>query len=276
MGAIQELTGFRQVRVPKWLNSILSAIPFIYLGLAILYSATESDFIICRYDPFVGIFRLDAPYTMVIFGSLLLVTGIFVNRPYCRYLCPHGVLQRIFSSFSIKHLKISPDECRSCRLCESGCPYDAILQSDPVDKTEQIESPSKGSLPYLLIIPVLAVGMAVIIYNLAPALSGVNSDVKLAREIRLEKEKGIKATSKAAIAFFESGKTEEELYADESHVIGRFRKGGPWVGVFLGLSLGIGLFRFTVRNIRTEYEPDRGKCYSCGKCLKFCPIKAKI
>ena len=275
MGAIQELTGFRQVRVPKWLNSILSAVPFVYLGLAILYSATKSDFIICRYDPFVGIFRLDAPYTMVIFGSLLLVTGIFVNRPYCRYLCPHGVLQRIFSTFSMVHVKISPDECKSCRLCESGCPYDAILQADPVDKTGEAGKPVKGSLPYMLMIPLLAVCLGILTYNIAPALSGVNPGVRLAREVRLEKEKGIKATSKAAVAFFESGKTEEELYAEESMIIGRFRSGAPWVGAFLGLSLGIGLFRFTVRNIRTEYVPDRGKCYSCGKCFTFCPVKAK-
>jgi ferredoxin len=212
---------------------------------------------------------------MVIFGSLLLVTGIFVNRPYCRYLCPHGVLQRIFSSFSLKHLKISPDECRSCRLCESGCPYDAILQSDTVEKDEQTVSRTKGSLPYLLVIPLLAAGMGMIMYNIAPALSVVNADVRLAREIRLEKEKGIRPVSKAAVAFLESGKTEDELYAEESHVIGRFRRGAVWVGVFFGLSLGIGLFRYTVRPVRTEYEPDRGRCYSCGKCYKFCPVKVK-
>lgn len=98
-GAIQELTGFKQVKVPRKVESVLGALPFVYLGLSVLFSATESQFIICRYDPFVGIFRLDAPYTMIIFGSLLLIVGIFVNRPYCRYLCPYGVLQNIFSRF---------------------------------------------------------------------------------------------------------------------------------------------------------------------------------
>jgi ferredoxin len=122
-------------------------------------------------------------------------------------------------------------------------------------------------------IPVLAAAFAVIFYNLAPKLAVVNNNVRLAREIRLEKEKGIKAVSKSAIAFYESGKTEAELFQEEQFIIGRFRKGAPWVGIFLGLSLGIGLFRLTVRNIRTEYEPDRGRCYSCGKCFKFCPVK---
>jgi polyferredoxin len=275
LGAIQELTGFRQVKVPQRVEKVLAAIPFVYLGLAVLFAATESQFLICRYDPFVGIFRIDAPYTMVIFGSLLLIVGIFINRPYCRYLCPYGVLQNVFSRFSLKHATISPAECRVCRLCESGCPYDAILQSDPEPHEEKAKKQIKGTLICFLMIPVLAAAFAVILYNLSPALSTVNDNVKLAREVRLEKEKSIKAVSKAAVAFFESGKTENELFDEEQQIIGRFRKGAPWVGIFLGLSLGIGFFRLTIRKIRPYYEIDRGRCYSCAKCFKFCPVKIK-
>ena len=275
LGAIQELTGFRQIRIPKRVEAVLAALPFVYLGLAVLFAATESQFVICRYDPFVGFFRIDAPYTMVIFGSLLLVTGIFVNRPYCRYLCPYGVLQNIFSRFSIWHMTITPAECRTCRLCESGCPYDAILQSDPDIEKESEKPPRswKESIPYIFVIPILAAAFAVILYNLSSHLAVVNDNVKLAREIRLEKEEGIKAVSKNAVAFFESGKTEAELFAEEQQIIERYRKGTPWVGIFLGLSLGIGLFRLTVRSLRDDYVPDRGRCYSCAKCMKFCPVK---
>jgi len=273
LGAIQELTGFRQLRIPRQVEAVLSAIPFVYLGLAVLFAATESQFIICRYDPFVGFFRIDAPYTMVIFGSLLLIVGIFVNRPYCRYLCPYGVLQNIFSRFSVKHMTITPAECRNCRLCESGCPYDAILQSDPDAETERPARSWKESAIYLSVIPVIAIGLAVLLYNISPSLAVVNDNVKLAREIRLEKNEGIKAVSKNAVAFYESGKTEDELFAEEQKITGRFRKGAPWVGLFLGLSLGIGLFRLTARSVRKDYEPDRGRCYSCAKCMKFCPVK---
>ncbi len=275
LGAIQELTGFRMVKINPNVESVLATIPFVYLGLAILSASTGSQFIICRFDPFVGIFRLDAPYTMIIFGALLLIVGIFVNRPYCRYLCPYGVLQSIFSRFSVRHLKISPAECKICRLCESGCPYNAILQPDPIKKGENAETSRKGSLGYLLLIPVIAAAFAVLLYNFAPSFSVVNDKVKLAREIRLQNEKGIKAVSKAAIAYQESGKSEKELFDEEQFIINRFRKGAPWVGIFLGLSLGIGLYAPTVRKLRTEYEPDRGRCVSCGKCLAFCPVKVK-
>jgi ferredoxin len=129
---------------------------------------------------------------------------------------------------------------------------------------------------YFLLIPVMTVAGAILLYNLSPSLTIVNSNVRLAREIRLEKEKGIPAVSKAAAAFKESGKTEVQLFNEETIITSRFRKGAPWVGMFLGLSLGAGLFSLTIRKTRTEYKPHRGKCFSCGKCFEYCPIEPKI
>ena len=275
LGAIQELTGFRPVRIHKSVESILSAIPFIYLGLAILFAATGSQFIICRYDPFVGIFRLDAPYTMVIFGSLLLLSGIFVNRPYCRYLCPYGVLQNIFSRFSGKHLTITPAECTNCRLCGESCPYDAILHSDASVNRERKEVSRKRFLIYFLLIPVMAAAGALLLRNMAVPLSTVNSTVRLANEIRYLKANGGSVISVSLKAFEESGQTEEQLFTEEQFIKDRFRKGAPWVGIFLGLSLGIGLFSQTIRKPRSEYKPHQGRCFSCGKCFEYCPVVKK-
>jgi len=77
------------------------------------------------------------------------------------------------------------------------------------------------------------------------------------------------------VAFKESGKTEEQLFAEEESVIGRFQKGAPWAGIFLGASFGISMVSFTMKRRRTEYKPDQGKCYSCGRCFRYCPVKAK-
>jgi len=277
LGAIQELTGIRPVRLSKTVDALLSAIPFIYLALAILFAATDSQFIICRYDPFVGIFRLDAPYTMIIFGALLLITGIFVNRPYCRYLCPYGVLLNVFSRFAGRHLTITPAECTNCRLCEEACPYDAIIPADLQQKPDEDISASRRRFAfYFVMIPVFALAGALVMYGLSPSLAGADSDVKLANEIRAEQDLGVAAISNAAVAFKESGLTDEQLFANEASVIGRYKKAAPWAGLFLGLSLGISLFSLTLRYNRTEYKPHQGKCYSCGRCFRFCPIQPKV
>jgi len=276
LGAIQELTGLKPVKLPKSVELTLALVPFIYLVIAILFASTNSQFLICRYDPFVGIFRLDAPYTMIIFGALLLLAGIFVNRPYCRFLCPYGVLLNIFSRFAGKHLTITPAECINCRLCEEVCPYDAIIPSDTDQKNVAPEKSRKRFILYFLLVPLFAAMGAFLLYDLAPSLSGANSTVRLAREIRTEKKTGIESELKDVVAFKESGKTESELYNEEEMIIGRFRNGSPWAGAFLGISFGIGMISLTIKTKRNEYKPHQGKCYSCGRCFKFCPIKAKV
>ena len=125
-GAMQDIVSFVPQKLGSRLNTVLGLIPYFYLGLAVLYAATGTDFIICRYDPFVGIFRFNTSFGMFLFAGGLLISGIFLARPYCRFLCPYGVLLNWFSRFSRKHITITPSECIQCRLCEDSCPFDAI------------------------------------------------------------------------------------------------------------------------------------------------------
>lgn len=126
LGAIQDLVLIRAVRVPLWIQYPLSLVPFIYLGVAVLMAATDTAFFICRWDPFVGMFRLDGNLPVMIFGGALLVLSTFIGRPYCRFLCPYGALLGLCSRVAWKHVTITPDECVNCRLCEKACPFGAI------------------------------------------------------------------------------------------------------------------------------------------------------
>ncbi len=272
LGAIQELTGLYPVKIPVRVETFLSSIPYLYLGLSILFAATDSQFIICKYDPYVGIYRLNAPVNMVVFGLLLLISGIFVNRPYCRFLCPYGVILNWFSRFSRKHLSITPDNCINCKLCEHSCPYNAILPSTIDAPKEQTKNSRRRFLIYLLLIPLFIYGGIKLSERFSDDLATVHRDVRLSREIRLENESGIRAISQQAISFKESGLTLSELYDKEQLILARFSNGTPWLGAFLGLSLALGLLSLSIRREREEYVPHQGKCYSCGRCFEYCPI----
>ena len=81
---------------------------------------------ICRFDPFVGFFRFTGPFHMLLIGGLFLLLGLFVGRPYCRYLCPYGALLALTSRLAWRSVSITPDRELDCGLCDHACPYGAI------------------------------------------------------------------------------------------------------------------------------------------------------
>ena len=126
LGAIQDVVLIRPVRLPSWLAHALGLFPFFYLGAAVLLAATNSFFLICRYDPFVSFFRMSGAFQMLVAGGVVLGLATFIGRPYCRFLCPYGALLGLLSRVSWKKVSVTPDQCVRCRLCEDACPFDAI------------------------------------------------------------------------------------------------------------------------------------------------------
>jgi polyferredoxin len=130
LGAIQELVTMRPVTVPARLDRALGSLKWVYLGVALYFAvlpAASRDFLICRFDPFVGLFRFTGSAWLLASGGALLVAGVFVGRPYCRWLCPYGALLSAFSRYAWRSFSITPGRELDCGLCQGACPYGAIV-----------------------------------------------------------------------------------------------------------------------------------------------------
>jgi ferredoxin len=271
-GAMQDLVSFRPQKLGPRLNAVLGLIPYIYLGLAILYAATKTDFIICRYDPFVGVFRFNASFGMFIFAGTLLISGIFIARPYCRFLCPYGVLLNWISRYSWKHLTITPSQCIQCRLCEDSCPYDAIdipvTEKNPVSKPAMI----RKLILICFLVPFFTLLGGWTTSQMHETLAGVNGKIRLAKTILEPEKTGNIPESLEMTAYKSSGKPVSQVFSEVSVILNQFNTGSWILGCFLGLVFGITLARHLVNRHQIDYTPNKGTCFSCARCLDFCPV----
>ena len=274
-GAIQDLVLVKPLKVPAWLDEILRVLPWIHLALAVLLAATGSLFIICKFDPFVGIFRMAGPRLMILSGAALLVLSMFVGRPYCRYLCPYGALLGVASRFAKWRPTVTPDTCTQCRLCENACPFGALNPPMPVKQgRERIASGRQRIVMLALMLPLAALLFGWLGGKVGLASMPVHPDGRLAT-LMLAQERGelTEPPPDELAAFRQHGAERQTVVAKAAVLESGFLILGRWLGAAFGLVLALKLARIFFPQGSLDYETDSGRCVSCARCFSACPYE---
>src|SRR6185295_17222113 len=106
----------------------------------------------------------------------------------------------------------------------------------------------------------------------APVLARQHFTVALAERIFLEKHKMVEGTTEESRAFYETSTTYESLMAQADRIKQKVRNGSGILGAFIGLVVSFKLLALSIRRKRTDYEPNRGDCYSCARCSDACSV----
>ena len=142
-GALQELLnnlaqrlGVRQIAVPQALHERLWVIKYtLFVGiLALSFYSMHDALVLAEAEPFKTAIsmRMMRAWPFVVFVLVLLLAGLFIERFFCRYLCPLGAGLAIPAKLKIfDWLKRRPQCGRECRLCETKCTVGAI---DPLGR----------------------------------------------------------------------------------------------------------------------------------------------
>lgn len=142
-GALQELVnlaaqrfGVRQIAVPQAVHERLWVIKYtLFVAIvALSFYSMHDALVLAEAEPFKTAISLRflRAWPFVLFVLLLLAAGLFIERFYCRYLCPLGAGLAIPAKLKIfDWLKRRPQCGRECRLCETRCTVGAI---DPLGR----------------------------------------------------------------------------------------------------------------------------------------------
>lgn len=147
-GALQELTNRigRALHIPQWtlpwgLHERLWPVKYmIFLGLfgVSLVSVERAEYL-AEVEPFKTAIILNfmRAWPFVAYAAALLIAGLFVERFFCRYLCPLGAALAIPARLRMFDWLKRYHECGNpCQTCAHQCPVQAIHPTGEINPNE--------------------------------------------------------------------------------------------------------------------------------------------
>ncbi|WP_297771693.1 NosR/NirI family protein [uncultured Roseovarius sp.] len=168
-GALQELTNqiARRLRVPQWtlpwgLHERLWPLKYmIFLGLfGVSLASIEQAEALAEVEPFKTaiVLKFVRAWPFVAYAAALLIAGLFVERFYCRYLCPLGGALAIPARMRMFDWLKRYKECGNpCQTCAHECFVQAIHPTGEINPNEclncmhcQVLYQSKAKCPVVI------------------------------------------------------------------------------------------------------------------------------
>ncbi len=270
-GVLQDIVLLSPRTLPASLAEALALGRHVYLGLAVLLAVTGSVFLVCSWDPFIALFHLSGSLGTWLLAGLFLGTATLVARPYCRFVCPYGVLLGWCARLASRRARTCPAECVTCRLCEGACPLGA-LRVPASGRAPETTGRGVRRLGWLLALaPCIVIGSGFAVSRLDVVLARLNPTVQLAERVAAEDAGVVQGSSLESRTYRSGGSQTAELTAAARLIRTRFRSGGWILGGYLGLVTSGALVRLARRQRRTVYGPDGAACLACGRCFAACP-----
>ncbi len=150
-GALQEMVAWlasrlkiRQWKLKKNTHQNLLKLKYLFLivltGIS-LYSLNAS-MILAELEPFKTAITLIfiRSWPFVIYAVLLLGLGLYINKFYCRYVCPLGAGLAILGKIHLFEKLRRRSECGSkCQMCKNRCQVNAIHRNGSIDYNECVQ-----------------------------------------------------------------------------------------------------------------------------------------
>ncbi|MDD5016212.1 MAG: 4Fe-4S binding protein [Atribacterota bacterium] len=121
--------------IPSIIDKPLRYVRYVILILVVVNTAISAKLLFSNFDPYFALFNIwssEVTRLSLLILGLILIGSLFVERPWCKYLCPLGALLGIFNLFRIVRLKRNEKTCINCKACDRICPMNINISASKV------------------------------------------------------------------------------------------------------------------------------------------------
>jgi len=142
----------KRLKMKQETDAVLKYVKYVLLAVLVVFAWSLNMTIFNRLSPW-DVFGMTAIVGTVpdinfvitnlliasIFFILIIIASVFIERFFCRYLCPMGAVFAITSKLRIGKIKKPTDKCGKCRICTKNCAMGIPLyEMDVVNSAECI------------------------------------------------------------------------------------------------------------------------------------------
>ena len=124
-------------QIPLYQERRFAPVKYLVLIITILLSLVGGNYIFIRLCPVYALSLLpDIAFSGLIVTLLIIIAGIFLERFWCRFLCPYAALMNLFMRLGqlvhFPRCKIhrNLERCNDCEICSLSCPMNINITEE--------------------------------------------------------------------------------------------------------------------------------------------------
>ncbi len=142
LGAIQEFLHIDKVKLfqSEKAQKVMKMIRIVATAAIIIQLTFTQVILWSKVGPFKTAINLFSPnVTGYILLGIILVSSVFVHRPFCKMICPVGLLHGLVTKLPGASVLGINTSCAGCKTCSTSCQINAITREGKTSKLDNEE-----------------------------------------------------------------------------------------------------------------------------------------